>query len=116
VFQGLLTSGDVFGLELEDTAERDKRQIKEPLVQAKFGIKTALLNLVFGVTFTFILLHKLTLNSPAEGEPYTALYSVRPQNLTEDTQDNGFLAFDAVKIGRCVSMICRNTLLASFPL
>jgi len=61
VFQGVLTSGDVFGLELEDGAERDKRQIKEPLVQAKFGIKSALLNIVFGVMLTFLLQHKLTL-------------------------------------------------------
>jgi hypothetical protein len=61
VFQGVLTSGDVFGLELEDAAERDKRQVKEPIVEAGFGIKSALLNLIFGVTFTFLLQHKLTL-------------------------------------------------------
>jgi len=116
VFQGVLTSGDVFGLEVDDGAERDKRQIKEPIVQAKFSIKTALLNLVFGVMFTFLLHHKLTQTPSAEGQPDTALYSVRPQNLIENTQDKGLLAFDAVKIGRCVSMICRNTLNASFPL
>jgi len=55
VFQGVLTSSDVYGLELEDRAERDKRKIKEPLVQASFGIKSALLNIVFGVMFTFLL-------------------------------------------------------------
>jgi hypothetical protein len=55
VFQGVLTSGDVYGFELEDRAERDKRKIKEPLVQAGFGIKSALLNIIFGVTFIFFL-------------------------------------------------------------
>ena len=61
MFQGVLPSGDVFGLELEDAAERDKRQIKESLVQGKFSIKSALLNIIFGVMFTFLLQHKLTL-------------------------------------------------------
>jgi len=116
VFQGVLTSGDVFGLEMEDTAERDKRQIKEPATQAKFSIKSALLNIIFGVMFTFLLQYKLTLTWPTEGKPYTALYSLRPQNLTENTQDKDFLAFDAVKIGRCVSVVYSNTLYASFPL
>ena len=51
----------MFELELEDGAERDKRQIKEPIVQAKFGIKSALLNIIFGVMFTFLLQHSLTL-------------------------------------------------------
>jgi predicted ABC-type exoprotein transport system permease subunit len=110
VFQGVLTSGDVSGLELEDTAERDKRQIKEPLVQASFGIKSALLNIIFGVMFTFLLRvqHKLTLTSPAEGKTVTALYSVTTQNLIDSTQDKGFQAFDAVKIGIRVSIICRD--------
>ena len=49
MLQGVLTSSDVFGLELEHTAEREKRKIKEPLVEASFGIKSALLNIIFGV-------------------------------------------------------------------
>jgi hypothetical protein len=57
VFQGLQASSDGFALQLEDGAERDKRQIKEPLVQASFGIKSALLNLVFGVILTFLSQH-----------------------------------------------------------
>jgi hypothetical protein len=52
VFQGVLTSGEAFGYELEDRAERQKRKILEPVVEASFGIKSALLNIIFGVTFT----------------------------------------------------------------
>jgi hypothetical protein len=61
VFQVLLTSSDVFGPELEDRAEREKRKILEPFVEAKFGVKSVLLDLIFGVTFTLLLQHKLTL-------------------------------------------------------
>jgi hypothetical protein len=50
MFQGVLTSSDVFGPELNGRAEREKRKILEPVVEASFGIKSALLNIIFGVT------------------------------------------------------------------
>jgi hypothetical protein len=60
MFQGILASSDVFGPDVEDRAEREKRKILEPVVEAKFGVKSVLLNLIFGVTFTVLLQHKLT--------------------------------------------------------
>jgi hypothetical protein len=61
VLQGVLTYSDVFGLEQEHTAEREKRKIKEPLVEASFGIKSALLNIIFGVMLIYLSQLKLTL-------------------------------------------------------
>jgi hypothetical protein len=40
----------VFGPELQERAEREKRKILEPIVEASFGIKSALLDIIFGVT------------------------------------------------------------------
>ncbi|GFG29280.1 hypothetical protein Cfor_07211 [Coptotermes formosanus] len=48
MFQGILASSDVFGPDVEDRAEREKRKILEPVVEAKFGVKSVLLNLIFG--------------------------------------------------------------------
>jgi hypothetical protein len=53
MFQGVLISSDVFGPELKGRAEREKRKILEPVVEASFGIKSALLNIIFGVTLAF---------------------------------------------------------------
>jgi hypothetical protein len=55
MFQGALTSSDPFGQELQERAEREKRKVLEPIVGASFGIKSALLNIVFGVTLTLLL-------------------------------------------------------------
>jgi hypothetical protein len=55
MFQGVLTPSDAFGPELEARAERQKRKIVEPIVEASFGIKSALLNIIFGVTLTSLL-------------------------------------------------------------
>jgi hypothetical protein len=61
MFLDVLASSDVFGPDVEDRVEREKRKILEPVVEAKFGVKSVLRNLIFGVTFTVLLQHKLTL-------------------------------------------------------
>jgi hypothetical protein len=59
MFQGALTSSDAFGHELQGRTEREKRKVLEPIVGASFGIKSALLNIIFGVTLTLLLQYSL---------------------------------------------------------
>ncbi|XP_023719258.1 uncharacterized protein LOC111870878 [Cryptotermes secundus] len=51
---GALTSSDAFGQELQGRADREKRKVLEPIVGASFGIKSALLNIIFGKVNQFI--------------------------------------------------------------
>jgi hypothetical protein len=53
MFQAVLTSSEVFGPDVAGRTDREKRKILEPVVEASFGIKTALLNIIFGVTLAF---------------------------------------------------------------
>ncbi|KDR19836.1 uncharacterized protein LOC110829568 [Zootermopsis nevadensis] len=48
VQQGALSSSEVFGPVLKGRAERQKRKILEPIVEASFGVKSVLLNIIFG--------------------------------------------------------------------
>ncbi|GFG35619.1 hypothetical protein Cfor_00737, partial [Coptotermes formosanus] len=48
MFLDVLASSDVFGPDVEDRVEREKRKILEPVVEAKFGVKSVLRNLIFG--------------------------------------------------------------------
>jgi hypothetical protein len=71
----VLISGEVFGPELEDRAEREKRKILEPIVEAGFGVKSVLLNIIFGVTL--ILFSHIThcLDRTLQGLHYSGLHN-----------------------------------------
>jgi hypothetical protein len=57
----------VFGPEVYGRSEREKRKILEPVVEATFGVKSVLLNVIFGVTLKVLSLTTLCPHYTVQG-------------------------------------------------